>query len=386
VRDILVLVWFLILVLVAVYVRQILIFVKGLSRLRPGTSGRLYTVSVIVAARDEELHIEKCVRSLLEQDYPHDKFTITVVDDQSTDRTADIVMQLAKENSAIELLQLRGHPPGVSPIINAINEAIKKTSSEIILTTDADCVVGPKWISSMVSHFDDKAGVISGLTIFEHLQDVSSLLFGFQSIDLFSQTACGAGAIGMSTPINCNGSNMGFRRSAFNEVGGFGSIGQLNSGSDSLLAQRIAATPQWKMRFAYEPEAHVTTLPVRSWGHLLQQRMRWAGQTSHYRGSTLLFLVASFLLYLLLFILTPVSVFYLSILPVPFAALIIKFIIDYRIIAKFSKLTNVSGMTKYFFISELIHFPAILMAVFGGFFGSFEWKGRRMEREISQHA
>jgi hypothetical protein len=41
---------------------------------------------------------------------------------------------------------------------------------------------------------------------------------------------------------------------------------------------------------------------------------------------------------------------------------------------------------KYFFYSELLHFPVILIAVFGSFFGNFEWKGRKMEREISQHA
>ncbi len=71
---------------------------------------------------------------------------------------------------------------------------------------------------------------------------------------------------------------------------------------------------------------------------------------------------------------------------VPFAVLLIKFIIDYWIIFKFSRLTNVAGLMKYFFVSELIHFPVILTAVFGSFLGSFEWKGRRMKREISQHA
>ena len=125
----------------------------------------LVSVAVVVAARNEELHIEQCLRSLLEQDYPHTKYTITVVDDQSTDRTADIVKQMASENSAVDLLQLHGHPSGISPIINAINEAIKKTSSELILRTDADCVVGPHWISSMVRHFDEAVGVISGLTL-----------------------------------------------------------------------------------------------------------------------------------------------------------------------------------------------------------------------------
>jgi cellulose synthase/poly-beta-1,6-N-acetylglucosamine synthase-like glycosyltransferase len=386
VTDILSLIWLAIFVLCAVYVGQILIFIRGLSRLGRGNGDRLYSVAVIVAARNEELHIEKCIRSLLQQDYPSGKYTITVVDDQSTDRTGDIVRQLAIENSAVELLQLHGNASNISPIINAINEAIKKTSSEIILRTDADCVVGHHWISSMVRHFDENVGVISGLTLIKDGQNIPPFLFGFQSLDLFSQTACGAGAIGMNAPINCNGSNMGFRRAAFHDVGGFESMATINSGSDSLLAQKIAATTRWNMRFAYEPETHVTTLPVSNWRQLLHQRMRWAGHTPHYRTSTLVFLVASFLFYLLVFLSMPISVFYFSMVSVPFAILLIKFLVDYWIIFKFSKLTNVVGLMKYFFISELIHFPVILTAVFGSFFGGFEWKGRRMKREISQQA
>jgi len=384
VNDFLSIFWLVMLALTAIYAGQLLVFYVGLSRLRPGRNERLYTVSVVIAARNEEHHIERCVASLLDQDYPAEKYTITVVDDQSTDRTGDIINELAMKNRNLRLLQLRGHPFGVSPIIDGINEAIKSTSGEIILRTDADCVVGPHWISSMVRHFNDDVGVISGLTLIEKTKDISSLLFGFQFIDLFSQTTCGAGAIAMNAPVNCNGSNLGIRRKAFEDVGGFESMLTVNSGSDSLLAQRIAATPQWRMRFAYEPESHATTLPVLSWRQLLHQRMRWAGHTSHYRFSTLVFLGASFFLYLLLFFLLPVSLFYFY--PVPYIILAFKFAIDYRIISRFARLTRVDGVMKYFFVSELIHIPIILAAVFGSVFGSFEWKGRRMKREIAQHA
>ena len=378
------LIWLVMVILAAVYAGQLLIFSAGLSRLRPGKNNRQYSVSVVIAARNEEYHIEKCLTSLLNQDYPKDRYTITVVDDQSTDGTADMINGLSKKHPNLKLLQLHGHPFGVSPIIHGINEAIKNTSGEIILRTDADCTVGPQWISTMVRHFNDNVGIISGLTLIEKTNGISPILFGFQLIDLFSQTACGAGAIAMDAPINCNGSNLGIRRKAFEEVGGFESMVRINSGSDSLLAQKIAATPTWKMRFAYEPETHVTTLPVPGWRKLLHQRMRWAGQTSHYRLSTLAFLGASLLLYVLVFLFLPVSFFYFS--PVPFLVLMFKFAVDYRIISRFARLTRVDGVMKYFFISELIHVPVILAAVFGSFFGSFEWKGRRMKREIAQHA
>jgi len=380
-------VWVVILLLGAVYAGQIFVFIRGLSRLRRGTNVHQYSVNVIVAARNEELHIEKSVRALLAQDYPSDLYSIIVVDDQSTDNTAQIVGELSGKYPNVSLLKIQKRPDDVSPIINATNEAIKQSSAEVILTTDADSVVGPGWISGMVRHFHENVGVISGLTLFEDSQGLPRLLFGFQFIDFFSNTACGAGAIGMGAPMNCNGSNMGFRRKAFEEVGGYGSIAQLNSGSDSLLAQKITATGRWMMRFAFEPETHVLTMPVTSWPQLLHQRMRWAGQTSHYqRFSTLLFLVTSFLLYFLLLLFTPVSLFYFPIVPVPIVVLLIKFAVDYLIISKFLTLTKVYGLKRYFLISEIVHVPVILTAVFGSFFGSYEWKGRRMEREISQQA
>jgi cellulose synthase/poly-beta-1,6-N-acetylglucosamine synthase-like glycosyltransferase len=377
---------FVIVVTGALYVRQILFFIRGISRLTSGNSERLHSVVVVVAARNEEPHIEECVRSLLRQNYPLDKYRIVVVDDQSTDRTAEIVAQLSTKNSNVQLIQLTARSTDVSPKIFALSEGIQQSASDLIFTTDADCVVLPTWISSMVKHFDDNVGVVSGVTLFSKDRRISPLLCGFQQIDFLSQTACGAGAIGMGAVNNCNGSNMAFRRSSFDEVGGYSSIARINSGSDSLLAQKIVATTRWQMRFAYAPETHVVTAPLSDWGKLFQQRMRWAGQTPNYRLSTVIFLAASFVFYLLLFVCTPISLLHFSQMPVPLIMLAVKFFIDFLIIARFEKLTRIKGMMKYFFVSELLHFPVILIAVFGSFFGSFEWKGRRMEREISQHA
>ena len=341
-------------------------------------------MAVLVAARNEEDHIGNYLRGLMDQDYPREKYSVVVVDDNSTDKTADVVERMIKGQSSFRLIRLSGHPSDISPKINALNFAIKETSSKIILTTDADSVVGPSWISSMLRLFDEQVGVVSGVTLFLPAKGVSRLLYEFQSIDFFSQTACGAGAIGQGMVNNCNGSNMGFRRSAFEEVGGYSSIARVNSGSDSLLAQRIVETTPWQMRFAFEPSSLVRSLPPASWGQLLQQRMRWAGQTPKYRLSTLIFLIASFILYLFLFFSIPLSVALWPRLPAPLVVLAAKLAIDYTIITKFRKLTRISEMKGFFFISEIIHFPVILIAAFGSFFGSFDWKGRTMEREISQ--
>ncbi len=369
-----------------IYVRQLSLFVKGLSRLSAGKNNRQYSVDVIVAARNEEKTIEDCVRALTQQDYPRERYRVIVVDDQSTDRTPAIVDTLTRQHPNLSLEHVKTQSSEVSPKINALEQGLKTSTSELVFTTDADCIVGPQWISTIVKHFEDNVGVVSGITLFENKNHVSPTLFGFQAIDFFSQTACGAGAIGLGSVNNCNGSNMGFRRSAFAEVNGYASIAHVNSGSDSLLAQRIVSTTKWKMRFAFEPTSHVKTVPLTSWNALLQQRMRWAGQTTYYSASTLLFLIASFGLYFFLLVSLPISLVSLTSFPAPVCILILKCLTDYWIIARFMRLSEVDGLTKYFLVSEVIHLPVIVAAVIGSFFGNFEWSGRRMQRQTSRQS
>ncbi|HTR81808.1 MAG TPA: glycosyltransferase [Bacteroidota bacterium] len=370
----------------AIYVRQILLFAKGLSNLRRGTNVSLYTATILVAARNEEAHIERCLTALVDQDYPKEKYRIIVIDDHSTDRTAEIAKSFTNKYPHILLLTVRDSPKGISPKINALNLGVSNSSSELIFTTDADCTVGSRWLSFMVKHFEPNVGAVSGVTLYSDEGQTRSFLNGFQHLDFFSQTACGAGAIGLGSVNNCNGSNMGFRRSAFDAVGGYAAIAHVNSGSDSLLAQRIAATTDWVMQFAFEPETHVTTMPLPSWGNVFQQRMRWAGQTPNYRASTLAFLIASFLFYVSILLLAILSCSSLTALAALLPAFALKMAVDYNIILKFRRLTEIRERLSYFFLSELAHIPVILSAVVGTFLGSFEWKGRHMQREISQQA
>ncbi len=375
---------FTVFVLGIIYIRQIFVFVSGIKKLKKGTIGFFPTIAVIVPARNEEEHIGNCVKALLHQDYPKEKVTIIVVDDQSSDNTAEVVQKLSEGSSRVRLLKIENHPHHVSPKINALMLGIAQTTSEIIFTTDADCVVGAQWLSSITKHFSPEVGIVTGTTIFYNKQQVAPLLFGVQFLDFLSQTACAAGAIGNGEVNNCNGSNMAFRRSAYDAVGGYSSLAHINSGDDSLLAQQIVSTTQWKIRFAIEPESQVTTFPVEHWKDFLQQRMRWAVQTAHYQPAMLMFLVTSFLLYILLFVLTPFSIVFFTEFPLPVIVLCGKFIIDYLILKRFTTLTKTSSILKFFFPAEIFHIPTVLLAVFGGYFGHFEWKGRTLVRAMEK--
>ena len=136
-------------------------FITGMRR-RPGhaKAERVQLVSVVVAARDESAHIASCLRALLAQDHPQDRYEIIVVDDGSIDGTGHIVREFSGETVSVRLLRTEG--PGSKKA--ALSLGIAEARGEVILTTDADCQVAPGWIRGMVSHFADGVGMVIGFS------------------------------------------------------------------------------------------------------------------------------------------------------------------------------------------------------------------------------
>jgi len=79
-------------------------FLKGLFLLKNTSEKFGFTVSIIVAAKNEEVNISKCLSGLVSQNYPQNLYEIIVVNDESTDKTAAIVTELAHKNNLIKLL------------------------------------------------------------------------------------------------------------------------------------------------------------------------------------------------------------------------------------------------------------------------------------------
>jgi cellulose synthase/poly-beta-1,6-N-acetylglucosamine synthase-like glycosyltransferase len=107
-------------------------------------------VSVILPARNEEMFIEKCINSLLEQDYQN--YEIIAIDDMSDDNTGELIKKIAKKNSKV-IHVLAGPKPDKWIGKNwACIEGFKKSSGELLLFTDADTSHTNRTISLSVDH------------------------------------------------------------------------------------------------------------------------------------------------------------------------------------------------------------------------------------------
>jgi len=132
--------------------------------------------SIIIAARNEEMNIGKCLDSLRAQDFPEDQMEIIVVDDQSVDQTAAIVSRYA--DRGIRLISL-GNDEAFGKKA-AIARGIAAASHPIIITTDADCSFAPRWLNTMLSFREDMDAVFVAAPV--PFRKEKTLLDRFQSL------------------------------------------------------------------------------------------------------------------------------------------------------------------------------------------------------------
>jgi cellulose synthase/poly-beta-1,6-N-acetylglucosamine synthase-like glycosyltransferase len=112
--------------------------------------GDLPTVSVIVAAHDEEDVIERRVDNLLGLDYPPEKLEVVVASDASTDATDDIVARKAEQDRRVRLVRA---PRGGK--VAAQDRAVRETSSEIVAFSDANATWATAAVRRLVRNFSD---------------------------------------------------------------------------------------------------------------------------------------------------------------------------------------------------------------------------------------
>lgn len=130
------------------------------------------SVDVCIPARDEQPNIERCVRSFMAQDYPGG-FRITVLDDESSDRTAEIVNALAKEDPRVNLIdgRLEPLPPGWIGKVWANTRMGRAAIGDYLLFVDADTFFDADMLRNAIACAHQSAnppvGLFSGYLRFE---------------------------------------------------------------------------------------------------------------------------------------------------------------------------------------------------------------------------
>ncbi len=162
-------------------------------------------VSIVIPARNEEKYIERCIKSLLNQDYP--RFEIIVIDDNSTDDTSKILKNIKDNKSSkaeaestlsidrLKIITLKDKPDGWTGKTWASQQGFLESKGEILLFTDADTYYSKRDIISQAVLYlqREKLDVLTGIPTSEKLTnfwskitipmwDFISILFGVGSV------------------------------------------------------------------------------------------------------------------------------------------------------------------------------------------------------------
>lgn len=335
------------------YTIEFLIFFFGLIKsTKLSRNENFYpSVSIIVAARNEENNILSCLTSLSKLDYPKEKLEIILVNDQSTDNTKNIIEDFIQDKKQFKLVNSRKSFTHLKGKANAVMQGIENSSGEFILLTDADCIVPKDWVKEIIIYFNDNIGIVGGYTILK----TKNIFEGIQSLDwiyLFN-IACSSATLGF--PLTGIGNNLAVRKKCYYDVGGYQNI-KFSVTEDYALTRAIISKTKYKMNFPLNYKSLITSFPCKNILELYRQKKRWGvGGLDMIPLGFLVFSIPYIFNLLIIFGLILWG-FYSILLPI-----IIKLLIDFILLFySLSKLKHLKYI-KYFIFFEIYLFMYVVL-------------------------
>lgn len=228
-------------------------------------------VSVVIACRNEQQNLKSNLQYIINQQYP--EFEIVIVDDNSTDGTSEYVSELAKPSSvAIKLVKNDGQGKKT-----ALSCGICAASYEHLVFTDADCrPASEKWISGMMSHFDEANPLVIGYG--ELLGKTFAARFASYDAALIAMQYMGFASLGHA--YMAVGRNITYSRKLWDTLGGFASHSDVTSGDDDLFV--MEAAKHIRPTVCFLPDAKTISPAKDSIWKLIRQKSRHVSTSVKY--------------------------------------------------------------------------------------------------------
>ena len=329
-------------------------------------------ITIIIPVRNEAKNILNLLQDINNQDYPYGNFEVIIANDGSTDDTAELVLEF-QENAkySIRLLNIF-EEKGASPKKRAIQKSIKISSGELIFSTDGDCRVPQKWLSSIQQYykFTDAKLISSPVTFI----DENNFWNTAQIIEFASLIGSGACAMYLNKPNMCNGANIAYTREVFESVGGFAGNEHLASGDDEFLMHKVAQKYPKQVMFNINPDSIVKTDSQPNFNHFYQQRKRWASKWKHYNNWQISVLA------IFIFTVNFGVIFNYFLLPtkIGFELVCLKFGAEFVFL---SLIINYLGYSKKIFFIPIVQIFYPFYVIFFGLISQgkgYQWKGRKL--------
>lgn len=374
------------------YILLILYYKAGWMQLPSFTSTNkeLHTkITVIVPARNEERTIGNCLTSILQQNYPQQLFEVIVIDDFSEDNTAAVVNSY--NNSNVKLFSLGNYITAnetQSYKKKAIELAIQQATGELIVTTDADCVVLPNWLNTIAAFYEKTQAAFIAMPVV--IKPATGFIGIFQSLDFMMLQGITAASVHKKFHSMCNGANLAYTKQAFTAVNGFKGIDNIASGDDMLLMHKIYKQYPQKVFFLKSKEVIVQTLPVNTVAEFFNQRIRWASKADKYDDKRIFAVLLVIYLFNVLLLLLPnmalvknyqlpIINYSLSIAAAWLVLLLCKTVAELFFLIPVARFFSMPHLLWWFPLMQPFHIIYTVIAGWLGKFGTYKWKGRKVK-------
>lgn len=230
------------------------------------------TVSILVPAHNEALVIVRTVRALLNMEYPKDRYEVIVINDNSSDDTAEKLEELQREFPERKLIVISTGPEvGGKGKSNALNIGFSVSTGEVIAIYDADNTPESDALAILVENLmeDEKLGAVIGK--FRTRNRNASLLSRFVNIETLAyQCMNQAGRYFFFKLCTIPGTNYVIRRKLIEEIGGWDTKALSEDTEISFRLYRMGYyIKQMPLAVTWEQEPHLLNVWFR-------QRTRWA--------------------------------------------------------------------------------------------------------------
>lgn len=315
------------------------------------------SVSVVVCAHNEEESLPRLLDSLSNQSCS--PYEIVVVNDHSTDGTANVLEDWKSKMSNLKVVNPKGRGKKKS-----LAEGVAACKGEIILQTDADCMVSSEWVETISSSFSDKR---CDLLIGPVAMNYSNCWEAAQSLEFLSLVASGAGAAGNERAIMCNGANLAYKKDLWTRNAGK-QHSELLSGDDMFLLL-AAKKEKAKILFLKSKEAIVWTYPCRTLQDFIRQRQRWASKSGSYRDADVIMVAMG----VMAVALTPIVDLLFGKWQLFLGMIFFKMIVDFIFLRKVSVFFGLEKSVNMIFFVELLYPFYIVYCGVSGLFRKKSW-------------
>ncbi len=326
-------------------------------------------VSVIIAARNEEINLPILLHDLKRQTYPANLFDIIIADDHSDQRVSSLIEANKLDATNLTVVEL---PEFLNGKKAALRLAVEKSESELLLFTDADCKIGRDWVRSFALKYQKYyPELILGMVDYPVHQGFINAFFRHEFISLIIS---GIGTANLGYPTICNGANLAVKREDYLEASE-----QLKmkspSGDDVFLLHHMKKNGK-EIVTVNEKESIVTTAAPQTLAEFVNQRARWASKAGLYRDGATIYLSLLVTLTNLIFVISLVAFTRQDFSLIYFFVIALKIITDYSVIIAGVFFFNGKRSLIWLPFIQLLYPAYLSISLVRGAFRLYRWKGR----------